>query len=116
MSQQDLESLVSKFNGRIAFYGVASLRKYDVTGPVPDRKSLVRRTFRGQEGDTRLGGKKKKFIAKKIELVTTYDFISEEILIRNRVLKFGKQKGIYRKEAQKQKKKIIQLISKLFCR
>lgn len=28
VSQQDLESLVSKFNGRIAFYGGASLRKH----------------------------------------------------------------------------------------
>lgn len=81
VSQQDLESLVSKSNGRIGLHGDASLRKYvdgdDATEIRHHRKSLVRRIFRGQETYESLG---KKFVAKQTELVMTIDdFVGKKI-------------------------------------
>lgn len=71
VSQQDLESLVSKSNGRIAFYSDASLRKYaddngddDVTDSVPSKIASEANLSRAK-GDRSLK-EKKKLLQKKL--------------------------------------------------
>lgn len=71
VSQQDLESLVFKSNGRIAFYSDASLRKYvddngddDVTDSVPSKIASEANLSRAK-GDRRLK-EKKKLLRKKL--------------------------------------------------